>query len=173
MINKRHVLKVIKAIMAMLRTSLPGCDDGPFRQVFKVLLPGEKEEKKRVLSCIFYFLPIHSFSLPRTILYWLCRVAFCRLLTILTKYPLQGNAVLCQLLVISLVQRYQALLRGLAFYSSIVLVWLVDLSKEIMTPCCKPHNRFFCLWFFLLLQLKLSFLPVTRQSAIFYFSTKC
>lgn len=69
MINKRHVLKVIKAIMAMLRTSLPGCDDGPFRQVFKVLLPGEKEEKKRVLSCIFYFLPIHSFSLPRTILY--------------------------------------------------------------------------------------------------------
>eukprot|EP00268_Persea_americana_P003227 TRINITY_DN10972_c0_g1_i10.p1 TRINITY_DN10972_c0_g1~~TRINITY_DN10972_c0_g1_i10.p1 ORF type:complete len:1159 (-),score=245.36 TRINITY_DN10972_c0_g1_i10:677-4153(-) len=44
--------KVIKAIMAMLRTSLPGCDDGPFRQVFKVLLPGEKEEKKRVVGYI-------------------------------------------------------------------------------------------------------------------------
>ncbi|XP_058104099.1 ATP-dependent DNA helicase SRS2-like protein At4g25120 isoform X2 [Magnolia sinica] len=44
--------KVIKAIMAMLRTALPGCDDGPFRQVFKVLLPGEKEEKKRVIDYI-------------------------------------------------------------------------------------------------------------------------
>ncbi|XP_077235157.1 P-loop containing nucleoside triphosphate hydrolases superfamily protein [Tasmannia lanceolata] len=44
--------KVIKAIMAMLRTALPGCDDGPYRQVFKVLLPGEKEEKKRVIDYI-------------------------------------------------------------------------------------------------------------------------
>ena len=33
----------------MLRTTLPGCDDGPYRLVLKALLPFEKEEKKRVL----------------------------------------------------------------------------------------------------------------------------
>ncbi|KAK9102820.1 hypothetical protein Sjap_020074 [Stephania japonica] len=44
--------KVIRAIMSMLRTTLPGCDDGPFRQVFKALLPFEKEEKKRVVDYI-------------------------------------------------------------------------------------------------------------------------
>ncbi|KAF8412471.1 hypothetical protein HHK36_000435 [Tetracentron sinense] len=44
--------EIIKAIMAMLRTTLPGCDDGPFRQVFKALLPCEKEEKKRVVDYI-------------------------------------------------------------------------------------------------------------------------
>ncbi|XP_043723434.1 ATP-dependent DNA helicase SRS2-like protein At4g25120 isoform X2 [Telopea speciosissima] len=44
--------KVIKAIMAMLRTTLPGCDDGPFRQVFKALLPCDKEEKKRVINYV-------------------------------------------------------------------------------------------------------------------------
>lgn len=32
----------------MLRTTLPGCDDGPYRQVFKAMLPFEKDEKKRV-----------------------------------------------------------------------------------------------------------------------------
>ncbi|KAK9148487.1 hypothetical protein Scep_007244 [Stephania cephalantha] len=44
--------KVIRAIMSMLRTTLPGCDDGPFRQVFKALLPFEKEDKKRVVDYI-------------------------------------------------------------------------------------------------------------------------
>ncbi|CAK7336918.1 unnamed protein product [Dovyalis caffra] len=42
--------KVVKAIIAMLRTTLPGCDGGSYRQVFKVLLPFEKEEKKRVID---------------------------------------------------------------------------------------------------------------------------
>ncbi|XP_020519936.1 ATP-dependent DNA helicase SRS2-like protein At4g25120 isoform X1 [Amborella trichopoda] len=44
--------KVIKAVTAMLRTALPGCDDGPFRQVFKALYPGQKEEKKRIIDYI-------------------------------------------------------------------------------------------------------------------------
>ncbi|KAK9293210.1 hypothetical protein L1049_021199 [Liquidambar formosana] len=44
--------KVVKAIIAMLRTTLPGCDDGPYHQVFKALLPFEKEEKKRVIDHI-------------------------------------------------------------------------------------------------------------------------
>ncbi|XP_010246078.1 PREDICTED: ATP-dependent DNA helicase SRS2-like protein At4g25120 isoform X2 [Nelumbo nucifera] len=44
--------KVIKSIMAMLKTTLPGCDDGPFRQAFKALLLCEKEEKKRVIEYI-------------------------------------------------------------------------------------------------------------------------
>ncbi|KAK2988926.1 hypothetical protein RJ640_026194, partial [Escallonia rubra] len=44
--------KVVKAIIAMLRTTLPGCDDEPFRRVFKALLPFEKEEKKRVIDHI-------------------------------------------------------------------------------------------------------------------------
>lgn len=35
--------------MAILRTTFPDCDDGPFRQAFKALLPGDKEEKKMVL----------------------------------------------------------------------------------------------------------------------------
>ncbi|KAH7578460.1 hypothetical protein JRO89_XS01G0384400 [Xanthoceras sorbifolium] len=44
--------KVVRAIIAMLRTTLPGCDDGPYRQVFKALLPLEKEEKKRIIDHI-------------------------------------------------------------------------------------------------------------------------
>ncbi|KAJ4839959.1 hypothetical protein Tsubulata_047349 [Turnera subulata] len=44
--------KVVKAIISMLRTALPGCDDGPYRVVFKALLPFEKEEKKRVIEHI-------------------------------------------------------------------------------------------------------------------------
>ncbi|CAI0449702.1 unnamed protein product, partial [Linum tenue] len=41
--------KVVKAIIAMLRTTIPGCDDdGAYRQVFKALLPFDKEEKKMV-----------------------------------------------------------------------------------------------------------------------------
>ncbi|KAI5013725.1 hypothetical protein ZWY2020_040611 [Hordeum vulgare] len=42
--------KVIKAIMAILRTTLPGCDDGPWRQALKILLPGDKEEKKKIID---------------------------------------------------------------------------------------------------------------------------
>lgn len=37
----------------MLRTTLPGCDDEPYRRVFKALLPFEKEGKKRVNQGIF------------------------------------------------------------------------------------------------------------------------
>ncbi|XP_062092243.1 ATP-dependent DNA helicase SRS2-like protein At4g25120 [Humulus lupulus] len=44
--------KVVQAIIAMLRTTLPFCDDGPYRRVFKALLPLEKEEKKRVIEHI-------------------------------------------------------------------------------------------------------------------------
>lgn len=42
------LLQVVRAIIAMLSTTLPGCDDGAFRRVFKALLPFEKEEKKKV-----------------------------------------------------------------------------------------------------------------------------
>uniref|UniRef100_A0A453BHC0 UvrD-like helicase C-terminal domain-containing protein n=1 Tax=Aegilops tauschii subsp. strangulata TaxID=200361 RepID=A0A453BHC0_AEGTS len=38
------------AIMAILRTTLPGCDDGPWRQALKTLLPGDKEEKKKIID---------------------------------------------------------------------------------------------------------------------------
>ncbi|KAL8152407.1 hypothetical protein V2J09_010167 [Rumex salicifolius] len=44
--------KIIKAIMSMLKTPLPGCEDAPFRQVFKTLLQFEKEEKKKVIEHI-------------------------------------------------------------------------------------------------------------------------
>ncbi|KAL3524111.1 hypothetical protein ACH5RR_016945 [Cinchona calisaya] len=44
--------KVVKAIMAMLRTALPACDDGSYRKVFKALLSFEKEEKKKVIEHI-------------------------------------------------------------------------------------------------------------------------
>ncbi|KAK2662040.1 hypothetical protein Ddye_000614 [Dipteronia dyeriana] len=44
--------KVVRAIIAMLRTTLPGCDDGPYRQVFKAFLPLEREEKKRIINHI-------------------------------------------------------------------------------------------------------------------------
>ncbi|CAL5086579.1 unnamed protein product [Urochloa decumbens] len=44
--------KVIKAIMAIVRTSLPDCDDGPWRQAFKALLPSDKEEKKKIIDHI-------------------------------------------------------------------------------------------------------------------------
>ncbi|XP_044491761.1 ATP-dependent DNA helicase SRS2-like protein At4g25120 isoform X1 [Mangifera indica] len=44
--------KVVRAIFAMLKTTLPGCDDNAYRQVFKALLPFEKEEKKRVIDHI-------------------------------------------------------------------------------------------------------------------------
>lgn len=40
--------QVVRAIIAMIKTTLPGCDDGSYRQVFKALLPFEKEEKKKV-----------------------------------------------------------------------------------------------------------------------------
>nr|XP_027104056.1 ATP-dependent DNA helicase SRS2-like protein At4g25120 isoform X3 [Coffea arabica] len=44
--------KVVRAIIAMLRTALPACDDAPYRKVFKALLPFEKEEKKKVIEHI-------------------------------------------------------------------------------------------------------------------------
>lgn len=45
--------------MAILKTTLPGCDDdAPWHQAFKAILPGDKEEKKKVqfYLIIFYFL---------------------------------------------------------------------------------------------------------------------
>ncbi|XP_015647246.1 ATP-dependent DNA helicase SRS2-like protein At4g25120 isoform X4 [Oryza sativa Japonica Group] len=45
--------KVIKAIMAILKTTLPGCDDdAPWHQAFKAILPGDKEEKKKIIHHI-------------------------------------------------------------------------------------------------------------------------
>ncbi|XP_072983888.1 ATP-dependent DNA helicase SRS2-like protein At4g25120 [Typha latifolia] len=44
--------KVIKSIMAILRTTMPWYDDGPSRQAFKALLPGDKEEKKKVVDYV-------------------------------------------------------------------------------------------------------------------------
>uniref|UniRef100_A0A0E0LKV2 DNA 3'-5' helicase n=1 Tax=Oryza punctata TaxID=4537 RepID=A0A0E0LKV2_ORYPU len=45
--------KVIKAIMAILKTTLPGCDDDvPWHQAFKAILPGDKEEKKKIIHHI-------------------------------------------------------------------------------------------------------------------------
>uniref|UniRef100_A0A2N9FMJ5 DNA 3'-5' helicase n=1 Tax=Fagus sylvatica TaxID=28930 RepID=A0A2N9FMJ5_FAGSY len=44
--------KVVRAIVAMLQTTLSTCDDGPYRRVFKAFLPFEKEEKKRVIDHI-------------------------------------------------------------------------------------------------------------------------
>ncbi|KAJ0263320.1 ATP-dependent DNA helicase SRS2-like protein [Hirschfeldia incana] len=44
--------KVVRIILAMLRTTFPECDDLSYRRVFKALLPFEKEEKKRVIDHI-------------------------------------------------------------------------------------------------------------------------
>lgn len=44
--------KVVKAIISMLRTALPSCDDSDYRTVFKALLQSEKEEKKKVIEHI-------------------------------------------------------------------------------------------------------------------------
>ncbi|XP_052163518.1 ATP-dependent DNA helicase SRS2-like protein At4g25120 isoform X3 [Oryza glaberrima] len=45
--------KIIKAIMAILKTTLPGCDDDvPWHQAFKAILPGDKEEKKKIIHHI-------------------------------------------------------------------------------------------------------------------------
>ncbi|KAK8964959.1 hypothetical protein KSP40_PGU019956 [Platanthera guangdongensis] len=44
--------KVIKAVMAMLKTTLPGYDDSPFRLAFKALLPGDKEERKLMIDYV-------------------------------------------------------------------------------------------------------------------------
>ncbi|XP_039010048.1 ATP-dependent DNA helicase SRS2-like protein At4g25120 isoform X2 [Hibiscus syriacus] len=44
--------KIVRTIIAILKTTLPACDDSPYRKVFKALLPFEKEEKKRVIEHI-------------------------------------------------------------------------------------------------------------------------
>ncbi|KAK7278542.1 hypothetical protein RJT34_23572 [Clitoria ternatea] len=44
--------KVVRTIIAMLRTALPGCDDGSYNRVFKALLPLEKDGKKRIIDHI-------------------------------------------------------------------------------------------------------------------------
>ncbi|KAL3650379.1 hypothetical protein CASFOL_006782 [Castilleja foliolosa] len=54
--------KVVRAIIAMLSTTLPGCDDGDFRRVFKALLPFDKEEKKKVILHIDKVLTVRKCS---------------------------------------------------------------------------------------------------------------
>lgn len=53
---------MIRAIIAILRTTLPGCGDGPFRQAFKALFVCDKDLKKKVLghfvSCLFFLFGI-------------------------------------------------------------------------------------------------------------------
>ncbi|CAH2078009.1 unnamed protein product [Thlaspi arvense] len=44
--------KVVRIILAMLRTTFSECDDASYRRVFKALLPFEKEEKKKVIEHI-------------------------------------------------------------------------------------------------------------------------
>ncbi|MED6132177.1 hypothetical protein PIB30_016816 [Stylosanthes scabra] len=44
--------KVVRTIIAMLRTALPDCDDNSYIRVFKALLQFEKDEKKRVIDHI-------------------------------------------------------------------------------------------------------------------------
>ncbi|KAE9612123.1 putative DNA helicase [Lupinus albus] len=44
--------KVVRTIIAMLQTALPGCDDGSYSRVFKALLPLDKDEKQRVIDHI-------------------------------------------------------------------------------------------------------------------------
>ncbi|CAJ2627930.1 unnamed protein product [Trifolium pratense] len=44
--------KVVKSIIAMLQTALPGCNDDSYIRVFKALLPFEKDMKKRVIDHI-------------------------------------------------------------------------------------------------------------------------
>lgn len=59
---------MVKGIIAMLRTTLPGSDDGSFRRVFKALLPSEKEEKMKVLPYLFFFTYGH-YGCPMPILF--------------------------------------------------------------------------------------------------------
>nr|GMD02172.1 ATP-dependent DNA helicase SRS2-like protein At4g25120 [Ipomoea batatas]GME18267.1 ATP-dependent DNA helicase SRS2-like protein At4g25120 [Ipomoea batatas] len=44
--------KVVRAIIAMLRTTLPGCDSASYRRIFKALLPFDKDEKKKIIEHI-------------------------------------------------------------------------------------------------------------------------
>ncbi|TKY51810.1 ATP-dependent DNA helicase SRS2 protein [Spatholobus suberectus] len=44
--------KVVRTIIAILRTALPGCHDGSYSRVFKALLPLEKDKKKRIIDHI-------------------------------------------------------------------------------------------------------------------------
>nr|GLL28077.1 ATP-dependent DNA helicase SRS2-like protein At4g25120 [Ipomoea trifida] len=44
--------KVVSAIIAMLRTTLPGCDSASYRRIFKALLPFDKDEKKKIIEHI-------------------------------------------------------------------------------------------------------------------------
>ncbi|XP_010438926.1 PREDICTED: ATP-dependent DNA helicase SRS2-like protein At4g25120 [Camelina sativa] len=44
--------KVVRIILAMLKTTFSECDDASYRRVFKALLPFEKEEKKKVIEHI-------------------------------------------------------------------------------------------------------------------------
>ncbi|CAI9091956.1 OLC1v1027080C1 [Oldenlandia corymbosa var. corymbosa] len=54
--------KVVRAVVAMLRTVLPACGDDPYRKVFKALLPFDKEEKKKVIEHIEKVLTVRKCS---------------------------------------------------------------------------------------------------------------
>lgn len=116
--------------MALLKTTLPGCDDGPFRQAFKALFPGHKEEKKMVFPPLLLFayqLPsaaILMYSGPLSVVSLLHQlsnfsafvgVVSCRLLIMLKRYPQLGNVAFYQLPATSLVQRSRVPSKGLLF----------------------------------------------------------
>ncbi|XP_078437664.1 P-loop containing nucleoside triphosphate hydrolases superfamily protein [Wolffia australiana] len=44
--------KVVRAVISILRTALPQCGNGPFRQAFKALLLCEKEVKKKIIDYV-------------------------------------------------------------------------------------------------------------------------
>ncbi|XP_070681911.1 ATP-dependent DNA helicase SRS2-like protein At4g25120 [Malus domestica] len=58
---------VVRAIVAMIKTTLPGCDDGSYRQVFKALLAFEKEERRRKCSFISAACDIFSAKISGTL----------------------------------------------------------------------------------------------------------
>lgn len=58
---------MVKAIIAMFRTTLPECDSASYRRIFKALLPFDKDEKKKVMNLSYLnYLWSHS---PIFILY--------------------------------------------------------------------------------------------------------
>ncbi|KAF3774642.1 ATP-dependent DNA helicase SRS2-like protein [Nymphaea thermarum] len=99
--------KVVKTIMAMLKTALPGCEDGPYRQAFKSLFPGEKAEKKKVVDYIDKVSTTRKCSFFSTA----CDVFTAKVSGTFTRIQLShGRKVLLTLDMISkLVQREQSL----------------------------------------------------------------
>lgn len=110
----------------MLKTALPGCEDGSYRQVFKALFLGEKAEKKKVCLhsgdaplYVSYFIPDVLVGLFCTLLVLLKP---CRLLTTLTRCLPQESVVSSQLHVMSLQQKFLALSQGLVMVETDALI---------------------------------------------------